>query len=57
VGDLQKAFPESPREVQLITEAYVGAHYGERRFQPEYVQRVREAWLTIRERHEQARTA
>ena len=57
VGDLQKAFPESPCEVQLTTEAYVGAHYGERRFQPEYVQRVREAWLTIRERHEQARTA
>ncbi len=57
VDDLQSAFPGSREEVQLITEAYVGAHYGERRFQPEYVQRVREAWLTIRERYEQARTA
>jgi hypothetical protein len=53
VATLHKAFPDSAEEVQLITNAYVHAHYGERSFRPEYVQRVRDAWLTIRTRQEQ----
>jgi len=50
---LNKAFPNSEVEVVLITDAYVRTHYGERSFNPEYVQRVRDAWLTIRVRQEQ----
>ena len=53
VATLHKAFPNSSREIRTITSAYVRAHYGERSFRPEYVQRVRDAWLTIRTRHEQ----
>lgn len=52
---LRRAFPESSSEVALITDAYVRAHYGEQRFAPEYVQRVRNAWLAIRNRREEIR--
>ena len=51
---LCQAFPGSEEDIMLITEAYVRTHYGERIFQPEYVQRVRNAWLAIRTRQEQA---
>jgi hypothetical protein len=47
---LRQAFPGSAQEVELITEAYVRVHYGERIFEPEYVQQVREAWLAVRSR-------
>lgn len=53
IATLHKAFPDNAEEVQLITNAYVCAHYGEQAFRPEYVQRVRDAWLTIRTRQEQ----
>jgi hypothetical protein len=49
---LLQAFPENAPEIRLITEAYVRVHYGERSFPPHYVQRVREAWLSI-VRHQQ----
>ncbi len=45
---LHRAFAGCEAQVQLITEAYVRAHYGERSFPPDYVQRVRDAWLSIR---------
>ena len=50
---LRKTFPGSTAEIVLITDAYVRAHYGEISFHPEYVQRVRDAWLTFRARQEQ----
>jgi len=50
---LHKTFPGSTSEIVLITDAYVRAHYGEISFHPEYVQRVRDAWLTLRARQEQ----
>lgn len=50
---LNAAFPGSGEEIQLITNAYVRAHYGERSLRPNDVQRVRDAWLTIRTRQEQ----
>ena len=50
---LTRAFEQSEGEIRLITEAYVRTHYGERSFPPEYVQKVRDAWLTIRARQEQ----
>ncbi len=53
VSALQRAFPASEAEIQLITNAYVRVHYGERSFSPEYVQQVRDAWLEIRERQEE----
>nr|MBC7244216.1 DUF4129 domain-containing protein [Chloroflexota bacterium] len=53
LATLRKAFPYSEKEVRLITEAYVRAHYGQRSFSPRYVQRVRDAWLAIRDRQEQ----
>jgi hypothetical protein len=53
IAKLGMVFPDSREEIQLITRAYVQAHYGERSFSPEYVQRVRDAWLTIRTRQEQ----
>ncbi len=52
IARLHRAFPDSREEIQLITNAYVRAHYGERSFQPEYVQRVRDAWLAINTRQE-----
>jgi len=48
VASLREAFPHSRQEIQLITDAYVRVHYGQRSFQPQYVQRVRDAWLSIR---------
>jgi len=51
---LAGAFPESRDDLGLITEAYVRTHYGEQRFQPEYVRRVRDAWLAVRQRQAQA---
>jgi hypothetical protein len=53
LASLLKAFPHSEREARLITEAYVRAHYGQRSFHPQYVQRVRHAWLVMRARQEQ----
>jgi hypothetical protein len=50
---LHKTFPSSTAEIVLITDAYVRAHYGEISFHPEYVQRVRDAWLTLCARQEQ----
>jgi len=50
---LHKTFPGSTAEIVLITDAYVRTHYGEISFHPEYVQRVRNAWLTLRARQEQ----
>lgn len=50
---LNAAFPGSGEEIRLITNAYVRAHYGERSLRPNDVQRVRNAWLTIRARQEQ----
>jgi hypothetical protein len=52
ISALQRAFPGSEEEIQLITNAYVRVHYGERSFSPQYVQQVRDAWVTIRERQE-----
>jgi len=49
---LRRAFASSEEEIQLITEAYVRAHYGERSFPGAYVQSVRSAWLAIRTRQE-----
>lgn len=54
---LAQAFPESRDELGLITEAYVRTHYGEQRFQPEYVRRVRDAWLVIHQRQAQANSS
>lgn len=51
---LSRGFQESEREIRLITEAYVRTHYGQRSFPTEYVQEVRDAWLTMRARQEQA---
>ena len=53
IATLQTAFPGCEADIQLITDSYVRAHYGERAFGPHYVQRVREAWLRIREGREQ----
>lgn len=50
---LQLVFPGSENEIELITQAYVQAHYGERSFSPRYVQQVRDAWVTVRTRQEQ----
>jgi len=57
IATLQQAFPGSEKEVQLITDAYVRVHYGERSFRPEYVQRVRDAWLAIHTRQEQSNSS
>ena len=54
VARLKQAFPGSDQELALITDAYVSVHYGERSFRSEYVQRVREAWLAIRVRQNDA---
>lgn len=53
VARLKTVFPGSEEEIRLITRAYVRAHYGQRSFSPQYVQRVRNAWLAIRTRQEQ----
>jgi hypothetical protein len=50
---LHRAFTGCEEEIQLITEAYVRVHYGERSFPAVYVQRIRDAWLAIRVRQEQ----
>jgi hypothetical protein len=47
---LHQAFAGCEEQVQLITEAYVRVHYGERSFPAAYVQRIRDAWLAIRAR-------
>jgi hypothetical protein len=48
MSTLHQAFAGCEAEVQLITEAYVRVHYGERSFPAAYVQRIRDAWLAIR---------
>ncbi len=53
VSTLLEAFPGSAVEIQLITDAYVRVHYGERSFDAQYVQRVRDSWLAIRARQEE----
>jgi hypothetical protein len=50
---LHQAFAGCEEQVQLITEAYVRVHYGERSFPAAYVQRIRDAWLAIRAHQEQ----
>ncbi|MBM4429924.1 MAG: DUF4129 domain-containing protein, partial [Chloroflexi bacterium] len=52
LATLHRAFPDSKEDLQLITEAYVRVHYGQRAFHRAYVQKVREAWLAIRARQE-----
>jgi len=54
IASLHKAFPASEKEIQLITEAYVQTHYGQRSFRSGYVGQVRAAWLAIRARQEEA---
>ncbi len=56
VATLLEAFPGSSEEIQLITDAYVRVHYGERSFTARYVQRVRDSWLSIRARKEENRS-
>jgi hypothetical protein len=56
VTTLLEAFPGSAEEVQLITDAYVRVHYGERAFSAQYDQRVRDSWLAIRARQEENRS-
>jgi hypothetical protein len=56
VATLVEAFPDSSGEIELITEAYVRVHYGERSFSPQYVQRVRDSWLAIRARQGENRS-
>ncbi len=53
IARLRTVFPDSEQEINLITQAYVLAHYGERSFSAQDVRRVRDAWLTIRTRQEQ----
>jgi hypothetical protein len=55
VHTLQQAFPHSPDDIVLITDAYVRVRYGQQRFAAEYVERVRQAWLTVRLRHQHSR--
>lgn len=56
IATLIEAFPDSGGEIQLITDAYVRVHYGERSFTAQYVQRVRDSWLAIRARQEADRS-
>jgi len=55
VQTLQQAFPESPEDITLITDAYVRTHYGQQRFPAVHVKRVRQAWVSIRSRLQHAR--
>jgi hypothetical protein len=54
VSSLHQAFPASEQEIQMITEAYVQTHYGQRTFRSGYVGVIRDAWLAIRARQEKA---
>jgi hypothetical protein len=56
ITTLIEAFPGSDGEIQLITDAYVRVHYGERAFSVQYVQRVRDSWLALRSRQEADRS-
>lgn len=47
-GTLQNAFPNVRGEIALITEAYVCVHYGELPESDEALQRVIEAWQTLK---------
>lgn len=46
------AFPGSEAEVETITEAYVGVHYGELPHSADDLQRIRECWATVRRQDE-----
>lgn len=45
---LHQALPESETEVELITEAYVNAHYGQVPDTREELQRIRDSWERVR---------
>jgi hypothetical protein len=47
---LYHALPGSEADVQVITEAYVNAHYGQVPDTREDLQQIREAWERVRER-------
>jgi hypothetical protein len=46
---LHRAFPESPEEVEEITESYVSVHYGELPEREEELDAVRAAWQRIQQ--------
>ena len=50
LGTLYQALPGSESDVQVITEAYVNAHYGQVPDTREELQQIREAWQRVRER-------
>ena len=50
LGTLYHALPGSEADVQVITEAYVNAHYGQVPDTREELQQIREAWERVRER-------
>jgi multisubunit Na+/H+ antiporter MnhC subunit len=45
---LEEALPDSEAEVELITEAYVNAHYGQVPDTREELQRIRDSWERVR---------
>ncbi len=45
---LHEAWPLHPDDIRLLTDAYVQAHYGERKDTDEALQRAREAWERLR---------
>jgi hypothetical protein len=48
LATLRKALPGVEDDVQLITEAYVNAHYGQVPDNPDDLQRIRECWERVR---------
>jgi hypothetical protein len=50
LGTLNQALPGSEADVQVITEAYVNAHYGQVPDTREELQRIRDAWERVRQR-------
>jgi hypothetical protein len=50
LGTLYRALPGSEIDVQVITEAYVNAHYGEVPDTRDELQRIRDAWERVRQR-------
>ena len=53
---LHQAFPASEKDLTIITEAYVNAHYGEVPDSHEELQRIRDCWERARERESKGRT-
>ena len=54
---LHQAFPASEKDLTIITEAYVNAHYGEVPDSHEELQRIRDCWERARARESKGRTA